>query len=288
MDEPMRTSGGDAAIAGVSSARPVRTPTLLLVDDEENIRAALKRLLRRDGYDILSAGGGQEGLDLMVEHEIDVIVSDQRMPNMTGVEFLRQAKVVQPQTVRIVLSGYTELQSITDAINEGAIYKFLTKPWDDEQLRANIAEAFRHKALDDENRQLGEELQRANAGLAEVNDKLQLLLAEKQRKLSVDEASLDIAREVLLGVPAPIVGVDDDGLIVFANAEADAVFGAGAGLLGAVAAACLPADLAGPLATTGRSSLEWSAGGRRFRAHLCDMGECSPSRGRLLIMMPME
>ncbi|MES2091380.1 MAG: EAL domain-containing protein, partial [Pseudomonadota bacterium] len=107
--------------------------TLLLVDDEENIVASLRRLLRRDGYHIVVAYSGAEGLQRLAEQEVDVIVSDQRMPGMTGVEFLRRAKELYPGTMRIVLSGYTELQSITDAINEGSIYKFLTKPWDDER-----------------------------------------------------------------------------------------------------------------------------------------------------------
>ena len=119
------------------------TRTVLLVDDEENILSALKRLLRRDGYRILTAGGGAQGLELLASEPVDVIISDQRMPQMTGVEFLRQVKALYPETVRLVLSGYTELQSITDAINEGAIYKFLTKPWDDDQLREEIRDAFR-------------------------------------------------------------------------------------------------------------------------------------------------
>jgi len=129
----------------------------LLVDDEPNVVAALKRLLRLDGYQILTASNGSEGLAVLANRPVDIILSDQRMPGMTGVEFLRQAKRLYPDTIRIVLSGYTELQSVTDAINEGAVYRFLTKPWVDAQLRSFIEEAFRHKELADENRQLGRE-----------------------------------------------------------------------------------------------------------------------------------
>jgi CheY-like chemotaxis protein len=107
--------------------RSQRKRTLLLVDDEQNIVSSLRRLFRRDGYDIVTANSGAEGLQRLAEVNIDVIVSDQRMPGMTGVEFLRRAKELYPDTVRMVLSGYTELQSITDAVNEGAIYKFPTK-----------------------------------------------------------------------------------------------------------------------------------------------------------------
>jgi response regulator RpfG family c-di-GMP phosphodiesterase len=165
--------------AGRTLARPgaaEERPTLLLVDDEEYILVALKRLLRRDGYRILTADGGRQALELLAENEVDVIVSDQRMPMMTGVEFLRLAKDMHPQTMRIVLSGYTELESITAAVNEGAIYKFLTKPWDDRQLRDHIEEACRQKRLANDNRRLHDQVQIANAELAVANARLQELL----------------------------------------------------------------------------------------------------------------
>jgi diguanylate cyclase (GGDEF)-like protein len=116
--------------------------TLLLVDDEENILRALTRLLRRDGYRILTAKTPQEAFALLAAHDVQVIVSDQRMPDMTGTEFFSSVKEMYPRTVRLILSGYTDLKSVTDAINRGAIYKFLTKPWDDELLRGEIAQAF--------------------------------------------------------------------------------------------------------------------------------------------------
>jgi diguanylate cyclase (GGDEF)-like protein/PAS domain S-box-containing protein len=117
--------------------------TLLLLDDEENILRALARLLRRDGYKILMATRAQDAFELLAKHDVQVIISDQRMPEMSGTEFLSLVKDLYPNTIRIVLSGYTDLKSVTDAINQGAIYKFLTKPWDDEQLRLNIHKAFR-------------------------------------------------------------------------------------------------------------------------------------------------
>jgi diguanylate cyclase (GGDEF)-like protein/PAS domain S-box-containing protein len=137
---------------------PLRTDSenervLLLVDDESNVISALKRILRRDGYRILSAGGAQEGLELLAKHPVGVILSDQRMPGMTGIEFLSKVKVMYPNIVRMVLSGYTEVSTMTEAINRGAIYKFLTKPWEDAPLRATIKEAFlRHETKRDEER----------------------------------------------------------------------------------------------------------------------------------------
>jgi PAS domain S-box-containing protein len=128
---------------------------LLLVDDEESILQSLRRMLRRDGYVIHLATSGEAGLAVLEEHAIGVIVTDQRMPGMSGSDFLSIVKERQPDTVRIVLSGYTELNSIADAINKGAIYKFLTKPWDDELLRQHIAEAFSRSEMKGENERLG-------------------------------------------------------------------------------------------------------------------------------------
>jgi diguanylate cyclase (GGDEF)-like protein/PAS domain S-box-containing protein len=124
--------------------------TLLLLDDEENILRALTRVLRRDGYRILTANRAQDAFALLAKHDVQVILSDQRMPEMNGTEFLSRVKDLYPNTIRIVLSGYTDLKSVTDAINQGAIYKFLTKPWDDEQLRATVTQAFQHHRLGQE------------------------------------------------------------------------------------------------------------------------------------------
>ncbi|GGC68153.1 EAL domain-containing protein [Marinobacter halophilus] len=120
--------------------------TLLLLDDEANILKALTRTLRRDGYHILSTTSISEAFSLLAKNEVQVIISDQRMPEMSGTEFLSQVKAIHPDTVRIVLSGYTDLKSVTDAINQGAIYKFLTKPWDDNQIREHIQQAFHYHA----------------------------------------------------------------------------------------------------------------------------------------------
>lgn len=150
---------------------------LLLVDDEPNITSALKRLLRRDNLQILIADSGEAGLDMLSRHSVDVIISDQRMPGMTGVEFLKIAKDHHPETMRIVLSGYTDLPTITNAVNEGAIYKFLCKPWNDQQLRDCVEEAFLHKEVLDENRRLHLEIQDSNQQLVVANRKLERLLA---------------------------------------------------------------------------------------------------------------
>jgi len=120
------------------------TRTLLVVDDEAHILSAIRRLLRGEGYRVLTAGSAREALDILAGQPVQVILSDQRMPAMNGTEFLARVKVLHPGTVRIVLSGYTELESIMQAVNTGALYKFLTKPWDDQTLREHLRDAFRY------------------------------------------------------------------------------------------------------------------------------------------------
>ena len=156
--------------------------TLLLVDDEPNVIASLRRLMRKDGYHILTASNGNEALTLLTKNQVDVIVSDQRMPGMTGVELLRRVKALCPDTVRIVLSGYTELQSVTDAINDGSVYRFLTKPWDDEQLRSFVNEAFNHRDLTNENRRLNLRLQTADQEVAACRRQMLEMQRSMQRQ----------------------------------------------------------------------------------------------------------
>jgi diguanylate cyclase (GGDEF)-like protein/PAS domain S-box-containing protein len=117
--------------------------TLLLIDDEQNILNSLKRLFRRENFRVLTANSGREALELLAVNEVQVIISDQRMPEMSGVELLSRVKELYPDTVRIVLSGYSELSTVTEAINRGAIWKYLSKPWDDDKLRDEVRRAFR-------------------------------------------------------------------------------------------------------------------------------------------------
>ncbi len=128
------------------SRQPGAAPlnTVLFVDDESNILSSIKRTLRREGYDILTAENAVEGFSLLARYDVQVIVSDQRMPGMNGTEFLSRVKNLYPQTVRMVLSGYSEISAVTDSINKGAVYRFMMKPWNDENLKEEIAGALRH------------------------------------------------------------------------------------------------------------------------------------------------
>lgn len=265
--------------------------TLLLVDDEEGITASLYRLLRRDGYTILRANSGQEGLELLAQNKVGVIISDQRMPGMTGVEFLSKVKEMYPDTVRIVLSGYTELNSVTDAINRGAIYKFLTKPWEDDLLRANIEEAFHRYEMKMENVRLSDALQDANEELQSINRELEQRVEEKTDEVMRNLHVLQVSQEMLEHLPVAVVGIGEDGMIVVANRMAHRLFGAGGAqtLLGETAEEVLSPELLNLAASGGRSKPEGEklrlADGRELTCWRNSMGEFSQARGMILTCM---
>ena len=262
--------------------------TLLLVDDEVNVVASLKRLLRRDGHHILSANSGAEGLEVLAKNKVDVIISDQRMPGMTGVEFLREAKLRYPDTIRIVLSGYTELQSVTDAINEGAIYRFLTKPWDDEQLRDQISKAFEHKELFEENQQLDIKIRTTNQELVAANRHLGDVLNSTRKQVDADATSLAIVQEALQYVPTPVIGLDDEDLIVFVNSAAEALFADCGPLLGAEMGYALP-ELAQTMDQAGMGQVgDLVVGGKRHQVRWNVMGKSSRARGKLVTLARFE
>lgn len=246
--------------------------TILLVDDEANILSALTRLLRPAGYTILRAGSGKEGLELLAQHEVGVIVSDQRMPEMTGVEFLRKAHELYPDTVRIVLSGYTDLNSVTDAINHGAIYKFLTKPWEDNLLRANIEEAFQRHEMRRENNRLRHELEE--------------LVEEKTLELTRNLETLRVSQEILESLPVAVIGIDNDGYIALANSMAHHLLGQGGErpLLGELARETIPDQLLG----CSGDALVTLPDGMRFQCWQTAMGRLSHSHGRVLAFAPQQ
>ena len=113
---------------------------ILFVDDDERVLNGLRALFRND-YEVFTAPGGAEGLELAKREAIPIVVSDQRMPGMTGVEMLRELKKAAPQTVRLLLTGYSDLAALVGSINEGEVFRFIRKPWDNDEIRAMVAEA---------------------------------------------------------------------------------------------------------------------------------------------------
>ncbi len=146
---------------------------ILFVDDDENILNSLRRLFRREGYEILLAKSGTEGLEVLKNHQVSLIISDQRMPEMIGAEFLAKAKEISPQSMRIMLTGYSDLDAATQAINQGGISRFITKPWDDDELKMVVRDAIQRIDLEVQNLFLTEQLRHKNAALENFNSQLE-------------------------------------------------------------------------------------------------------------------
>jgi DNA-binding NtrC family response regulator len=115
----------------------------MVVDDEPANLRLLERLLRQD-YTILPTESGEDALHLLAEHDVALLITDQRMPNMTGIELLKKTAALRPQMVRMILTGYTDVSTLVEAINCGLVYKYLTKPWKNDELRLSITRALEH------------------------------------------------------------------------------------------------------------------------------------------------
>lgn len=137
---PMARARMAALAATTRNAKP--KPAILLLDDEERILNALKAIFRFN-YQVYTATDGAQALDLLRQHRIHAVVSDQRMPTMTGVEFLRQAREIAPSTVRILLTGFSDLSAIVGSVNDGEVYRFINKPWGNKEIEAIVGEAVK-------------------------------------------------------------------------------------------------------------------------------------------------
>ncbi|MDD4051793.1 MAG: response regulator [candidate division Zixibacteria bacterium] len=156
---------------------------ILIVDDEEGIRKSLRRLLAPLNVTVLDAPGGAEAMGVVKTRPISLIISDQRMPGMTGVELLQQVRDIAPDTVRILLTGYADIDATIGAINNGSIRYYLNKPWDDEFLLSRITESLEvHRAVV-ENRRLTELTGRQNQQLAEMNRTLEKRVQEQTQQI---------------------------------------------------------------------------------------------------------
>ncbi|HIJ94299.1 MAG TPA: Flp pilus assembly complex ATPase component TadA [Desulfuromonadales bacterium] len=148
---PEATDGGVELDA---SDIPERGFTLLFVDDEENVLSALRRIFIDENYVILTAGSALKALEILAHEPVQLIITDHRMPGMTGGELLKLVREKYPATIRIMLTGHADVNSIMGAVKEGAVYKFITKPWNDEDLRLTVSLALQQYVLMHENRRL--------------------------------------------------------------------------------------------------------------------------------------
>jgi len=195
-------------------------PLILCVDDEANVLRSLERIFLDDDYEILTATSGEEALRILENHgPCQVVISDYRMPSMDGVAFLKEVYRRWPDTVRIVLSGYADTAAIVSAINEGHIYKFLPKPWDDNELRVTIINALERYALQKRNRELMVELSGAN-------DELERKVLQRTSELELRNHALTFSQCMLDALPVAVAGIDIGGMIVQGSRRAAELFNA--------------------------------------------------------------
>ena len=144
---------------------------ILIVDDEENVLRALERTLIDEDYKIETAGSADEALEKLKMFPADIVLSDNMMPGMNGLEFLQQVKVIYPKTIRILITGRSDVQMTIEAINEGEIFRFLLKPWNDEELKVTIRIAFKYHDLITENKKLSATVEKQSSLLEEIEIK---------------------------------------------------------------------------------------------------------------------
>ncbi|MFA6014927.1 MAG: HD domain-containing phosphohydrolase [Gallionellaceae bacterium] len=156
---------------------------ILCVDDEPNILSSLQRLLRRENYKVLTAPSAAEGLILLEQHPVDLVMSDMRMPEMDGSQFLQQVRQRWPETVRILLTGYADVQSTMAAINQGEIFRYIAKPWDDNDVLLLVKHALERKLLQQDKQRLEALTQEQNEALKTLNASLEVKVQERTRAL---------------------------------------------------------------------------------------------------------
>lgn len=183
--------------SGTSPGKTAAVLSILCVDDEPNILSSLKRLFRPKGYQIHLAEGGKAALELLERVAVDLVISDMRMPEMDGVQFLEQVRQRWPYTVRLLLTGYADMGSTIGAVNRGEIYRYISKPWDDADILLIVHDALEQRALELENKRLEAVAQAQNAELKAVQAHLESLVALRTTELTSANGALQTAHEQL-------------------------------------------------------------------------------------------
>jgi DNA-binding NtrC family response regulator len=169
---------------------------ILVVDDEAPNLRTLERLFRND-YEVLTASSAAEALALIQRHDVALLISDQRMPEMSGIELMSQTIDLRPHMVRILLTGYADVSSLIEAINCGHVYKYVTKPWEQEDLTITVTRALEHY-----------EMTKGRHNLQMINERLQLRLAEiAELALSDDEPEFEVIQPAGAGEDREFVNV---------------------------------------------------------------------------------
>jgi len=193
-------------------AEIVHNKTLLFVDDEPNVLSSLRRLFRRENFRVVTASSGAEALEILQSVSVPVIISDERMPDMPGTKFLQQVKRDYPEIVTCILSGYADNSNIMESMNAGDVFRFLPKPWSDEELRLVVQQCFALHELMTENKHLSNKISAQNETLLTLTDNLEEVLSERVKGYSLAHAILD-------QYPHAVVALNAHGQVSYLNRE---------------------------------------------------------------------
>ena len=192
--------------------------TLLIVDDEPNVLKSLVRLLIDTNYKVVTCESAEQGLEKLEEEDVHLVISDYRMPGMNGVEFLSRVKEKYPDTIRLILSGFADASAVVGAINDGQVYKFIPKRWNDQDLLTTIMRAFERYNLEKENQNLYSVLQERNDELQKLTKSLEEKVTERTVDLKLKNQALEVAQKILNMLPVGVIGIDSEGTVVYTNA----------------------------------------------------------------------
>ncbi len=170
-------------LTGESQTLVTPTWTVLCVDDEQSVLSTLRRLLRTTDYQVHLAQSAADALEILKTHKVDIVISDMRMPQMTGAEFLKRVVELYPDTYRILLTGFSDVQSTVSAINEGKIDRYIQKPWNNDELKWVLEQAISHLTLQRHNKELMQEVLQKNGQLTAVNQELEEKVNQRTKQI---------------------------------------------------------------------------------------------------------
>jgi YesN/AraC family two-component response regulator len=192
-------------------------PKILIVDDEENILKSLQRMLRSEPYIIKTAGTPGQAIEMCRHESFHVIIGDYRMPEINGTEMFGKINEILPDAVKIILSGYSDVSIVIDAINKEYINKYILKPWNDENLKKEIEKGIDQFFLIRKNKELHEKLIVRNTQLKKLNKDLEEIVRQRTGRLEIQNKALSTSQNVLSSIALPVIGIDPDFMTVLAN-----------------------------------------------------------------------
>jgi response regulator RpfG family c-di-GMP phosphodiesterase len=265
--------------------------SILCVDDEKKILNALKRLFRKEGYHLYFANSGMEGLEILNDNDIQMVISDQRMPEMNGTEFLAEVKFRHPDVLRIILSGYSNVDAITQSINEGHIYKFFSKPWNDQELKTEIRQALEQSDLVKTSEKRDACIIKLNLELQEMNENPEEQVKTRTYDVELQNKMLQLSHAILEDLPIAVMGIDNKGSVVLTNKMAQIMIGSQGIRQGASVSEYFPKDVPGAVREVIDSGRQVNINGqtlknKNFKAAIMPLSGRYKGRGVIMTIHP--